>query len=44
VRSATATVSRSSLGFSLVSGFVEDSAGELYFVADREKLMKLVAR
>jgi glucose/arabinose dehydrogenase len=44
MRSATGTVSRSSLGFSLVSGFVEDSDGEVYFVADREKLMKLVPR
>jgi glucose/arabinose dehydrogenase len=44
MRSATATISRTSLGFSLVSGFVEDSDGELYFVADREKLMKLVPR
>jgi glucose/arabinose dehydrogenase len=44
MRSAIATISRSTLGFSLVSGFVEDSDGELYFVADRAKLMKLVAK
>lgn len=44
MRSATGTVSRTTLGFSLVSGFVEDSDAELYFVADREKLMKLVPR
>jgi glucose/arabinose dehydrogenase len=43
-RSATGTVSRNTLDFGLVSGFVEDNEDELYFVADRAKLMKLVPR
>jgi glucose/arabinose dehydrogenase len=44
MRSATGTARRTDLGFSYVSGFVEDSDGELYFVADRAQLMKLVPR
>jgi glucose/arabinose dehydrogenase len=44
MRSGTGTIHRDMLGFSLVSGFVEDNDDELYFVADREQLMKLVAR
>lgn len=43
-RSQIGSIHRDMLGFARVSGFVEDNDDELYFVADREKLMKLVAR
>lgn len=44
MRSGLGQIARSALGFSYVSGFVEDSDGELYFVVDRAKLSKLVAK
>jgi glucose/arabinose dehydrogenase len=43
-RSPTATLHRDMLGVGSIAAFVEDNAGELYLIADRRGLSKVVAR